>query len=207
MGDGYDEQEPEDGYGPSPATRARRELYVRPALAAVAVEIVVTVFFGNQWMLDHVVVPWNTSNNIAKGSVSDALGAVSWPLTPHGYPWLWLGSIVRALVWFGLTYLFVRRLVDVRDMLGRFVGIVGAVFLAQLGALVADRLVGYPNVAEYYRALGPLTAKPSFAEWLLTGAVGTGGVLLFAVVAAVIAIAVNAAVSLSETEETADETD
>lgn len=201
MSDGDDEREPGDGDGPSPATGVRRELYVRPALAAVAVEIVITVFFGNQWMLDHVVVPWSTRTNIVQRSVSDALGAVSWPLTPHSFPWLWLGAIVRALVWFALTYLFVRRLVAVADNVARFVGIVGAVFLAQLVALVADRVVGYPNVAEYYRAASPLAEKPSFAEWLLSGAVGTGGVLMFTLVAALIALAVNNAVPPSGTDD------
>jgi hypothetical protein len=174
----------------------------------VAVEIVVTVFFGNQWMLDHVVVPWNTSNNIAKGSVSDALRAVSWTLTPHGFGWLWLGSLVRALVWFAMTYLLVRRLVDVRDRLGRFVGVIGAVFLAQLVALIADRLVSYPDVSRLYRLSGGgITATPSFFQWLLSGDVGAGGAVLFVLVAALVAAAMNAAVSPSETEETADETD
>ncbi|HEY8300682.1 MAG TPA: hypothetical protein VIG48_02160 [Jatrophihabitans sp.] len=199
MSDGYNDAGPGEGYGPSPATRARHELYGRPALAAVAVEVAVVVVFGNQWMLDHVIVPWNSSADIAKRSVSDALGAVSWTLTPHGYPWLWLGSIVRALVWFGLTYLLVRRLLALRDAVGRTVAVIGAVFLAQLGALIADRLVGYPNVSKLYGGLGAMNSPPSFGDWMLSGAVGTGGVLLFALLGLVVAGAVTSAVSGSGT--------
>lgn len=202
MSDGYDELDPgDDGYGPSPATRVRGELYVRPALTAVAVEVVVVIFFGNQWMLDHVVVPWNGSDSIVQRSVSDALGAVSWTLTPHGFAWFWLGSIARALVWFALTYLLVQRVADVRDALGRFVAVVGAVFLAQLGGLLADRVVSYGDVSQYYRSVSPMTEKPGFGEWLLTGAVGTGGVLAFTLVAAVVAVVFGTAVSPGGTDE------
>lgn len=204
MSDGYDELDPGDGYGPSPATRVRTELYVRPALSAVAVEIVVVLFFGNQWMLDHVVVPWSDSSaNIVQQSISDALSAVSWTLTPHGYAWLWLGSIVRALVWFALTYVFVRRLVDVRDVVGRFMGVIGAVFLAQLGAILVERLVDYPDVGHLYQAANELAPKPGLFEWLLSGAVGTGGVLAFTLIAAVVAAVFSTTVSASGTDDDA----
>ena len=197
MTDGDDDPGPDDGYGPSPASRARQELYGRPALAAVLVEVAVVVVLGNQWMLDHVIVPWSAKADIAQRSVSDALGAVSWTLTPHGYPWLWLGSVVRALVWFAVTYLLVRRVLSLRDAVGRTVAVVGAVFLAQLIAILADRLVGYPNVSRLYTAQGAISSPPSFAEWLLSGAVGTGGVVLFTLIALVVAGAVTSAVSSS----------
>ncbi len=195
MTDGYDDPGPDDGYGPPASTRVRQGLYGRPALAAVAVELAVVVVLGNQWMLDHVIVPWSTKADIGQRSVSDALGAVSWTLTPHGFPWLWVGSIVRALVWFAVTYLLVGRVLALRDAVGRTVAVVGAVFLAQLVAIMADRLVGYPNVSRLYSAQGAISSPPSFGDWLLSGAVGTGGVLLFTLIALVVAGAVTTAVA------------
>lgn len=207
MTDGYDDAGPGDGYGPSPTTRVRQELYGRPALAAVVVEVIVVIVLGNQWVLDHVIVPWSTKADIAQRSVSDALGAVSWTLTPHGFPWLWLGSIVRALVWFAVTYVLVRRVLALRDAVGRTVAVVGAVFLAQLVAIMADRLVGYPNVSRLYGAQGAINSPPTFGDWLLSGAVGTGGVLLFTLIGLVAAAAVTSAVSASETAAAPGEPD
>ncbi|MDT4976398.1 MAG: hypothetical protein QOG98_2156, partial [Pseudonocardiales bacterium] len=61
-------------YGPAPMRRALRYFHREPALGAVIVELLFVVIFCNQWMVNHVVVPWESSASALRQGIAPGLG-------------------------------------------------------------------------------------------------------------------------------------
>lgn len=182
-----DEFDDDEGYGLSPARRLQVELRVRPAWVAVAVEVLFVLLVGNQWMLDHLVEPWSRDSSGIRRGLADTLASFAWSLIPNGYGWVFLGAIVHALVWFVGSYFLVRAATRVADAGPRIVCVVGSIVVAAVLALLADRLVTYPDVQK----LADQAARPGlgFVEWTLFGSIAGGAVLAVVVVAVLAALA------------------
>ncbi|MDT4984172.1 MAG: hypothetical protein QOF95_1662 [Pseudonocardiales bacterium] len=179
-------------YGPAPMRRALRYFHREPALGAVIVELLFVVIFCNQWMVNHVVVPWESSASALRQGIAPGLGAFAWSFAPvlHGYYWIWAGGIVHVLVWPLVTFLLVRVSVRTREVGARFIATIGSVVIAAIAALVAQRLVVYPDLSRLQDAATKThQAGPGLVPWLFFGTVPGGSVMLVLIVAALAAIA------------------
>jgi hypothetical protein len=189
---GEHEHEDVQPYGPSPMRRHRDYFRVEPALGAVAVELLFVVIFCNQWMVDHVVVPWESSASPIRQGIAPGLGAFGWSFTPvlDGYNWIWAGAIVHVLVWLIVTFLLVRVSLRTREMGARFIATFGSVVMAAIAALLAQRVVVYPDLSRLQDAATKThEGGPGLIPWLFFGTIPGGSVLLAVVVGAVAAIA------------------
>ena len=187
------EQEDEDAqpYGPSPMQRVAAYFHREPALGAVVVELLFVVILCNQWMVNHVVVPWESSASQIRQGIAPGLGAFAWSFTPvlHGYVWIWAGGIVHVLVWPLVTFLLVRISLRTREAGARFIATIGSVVMAAIAALVAQRVVVYADLSRLQDAATQThSAGPGLVPWLFFGTVPGGGVLLVVIVGAVAAI-------------------
>ncbi|MDQ2748756.1 MAG: hypothetical protein ABI775_04000 [Pseudonocardiales bacterium] len=186
---GQDENMESDG--PSPMRQARTYVHRTPALGAVAVELLFVLLLCNQWMVDHVVVPWESSASPIRQGLAPGLGAFSWSFTPvlSGYNWLWAGQIAHLLVWLLVTFVLVRISLRTREIGARFIATIGSVVIAAIAALVAQRLVVYPDLARLQTAATQThQAGPGLVPWLFFGTVPGGSVTLVVIVATLAAI-------------------
>jgi hypothetical protein len=177
--------------GPSPRRRAADYFRREPALGAVAVELIFVLLLCNQWMVEHLVVPWEASTSPIRQGIAPGLGAFSWSFTPVlvGYNWIWAGQLVHVLVWLLVTFLLVRVSLRSREIGARFIATVGSVVLAAIAALLAQRLVAYPDLARLQDAATRThQAGPGLVPWLLFGTVPGASIMLAAIVAALAAI-------------------
>jgi hypothetical protein len=177
--------------GVSPRRRLLNFHHVGPALGAVIVELVFVVVCGNQWVVNHVVVPWEASASPLRQGLAPGLGAFGWSVTPvlHGYYWIWAGGIVHVLAWLGATFLLVRISLRTPDMGARFVACAGSVVIAAIVALVAQRLVVYPDLSRLQEAATRTHQPgPGLIPWLFFGTIPGGSVMLVVIVGALAAI-------------------
>jgi hypothetical protein len=178
-------------YGPSPRRRVLAYVHREPALGAVVIELLFVVIFCNQWMVSHVVVPWEASASAIRQGVAPGLGAFAWSFTPvlKGYNWIWVGGIVHVLVWLLVTFLLVRISVRAREVGARFIATIGSVVIAAIAALVAQRLVDYPDLSRLQDAATQThQAGPGLVPWLFFGTIPGGSVMLVVIVGALAAI-------------------
>lgn len=190
-----DRYEDDEDYGPSPGVVLRRELSARPALLAVAVELLFVLVLGNQWVFDHVVTPWSLSTSAVRRGLAGAVGWFSWLFVPqHGLFWVWLAGVLHVLVWLVLTYRLARPGLRSPDVVARFVSVMGAVMVAAVAALVVSRVVTYADIHKLYAGGADVgISPPGFIEWAFLDAVGGGAVLAVTVVAVLAASVVTAA--------------
>ncbi|WP_375493297.1 hypothetical protein [uncultured Jatrophihabitans sp.] len=174
----------DDGYGPNPLTPVHNALRARPALVVVAVEVLVVLVLGNQWMVDHVVVKAADSDDQIHAGLANGLGFFSWPLSGVGSGWFVASGILRALASFAVTFLLARPALRAPDRPARVVAVAGAVVVSALVALLLARVVGYPGLADFYaQSSNFFDRRPSFAQTLFFGSVPGGAVLFVALVA------------------------
>jgi hypothetical protein len=188
-----DKQEDEDvpPGGPAPMRRMLEYFHREPALAAVVVELLFVVVFCNQWMVNHVVVPWESSASPIRQGIAPGLGAFAWSFAPvlHGYYWIWAGGIVHILVWPLLTFLLVRISLRTTEAGARFIATIGSVVIAAIAALVTQRVVVYPDLSRLQDAATKThQAGPGLIPWLFFGTVPGGSVMLVVIVGALAAI-------------------
>ncbi|MEP7020377.1 MAG: hypothetical protein ABI808_06985 [Pseudonocardiales bacterium] len=179
-------------YGASPASRARNYFHRQPAMGAVVVEFLFLLIFCNEWMLNHVVVPWEASASPIRRGLAPGIGAFQWTFTPvlEGYNWIWAGYIVHALGWLFVTYLLVRVSARTREVGARFIATVGSVMIAAVAALLAQRLVSYPDLARLQEAVTQTRqAGPGLVPWLFFGTLPGASILLAVLVGAIASIA------------------
>jgi hypothetical protein len=185
-----DKEEEAQPYGASSLRRVLDDLHVEPALGAVAVELIFVIALCNQWMVNHVVVPWESSASAIRQGLAPGLGAFAWSFTPvlHGYNWIWAGGIVHVLVWLLVTFVLVRVSLRTREAGARFIATVGSVVIAAIAALVAQRLVAYPDLSRLQDAATQThQAGPGLIPWLFFGTIPGGSVMLVAIVGALAA--------------------
>ena len=159
-----------------------------PALGAVAVELIFVLILCNQWMVNHVVVPWEASASPIRQGIAPGLGAFAWSFTPvlAGYNWIWAGGIVHVLAWPLVTFLLVRVSLRTREIGARFIATFGSVVIAAVAALLAQRLVVYPDLARLQEAATQThAAGPGLIAWLFFGTVPGGSIMLVVLVGAV----------------------
>jgi hypothetical protein len=187
-----DKEEDEDQpQGPAPLRRVLDYFHREPALGAVVVELLFVVILCNQWMVSHVVVPWESSASPIRQGVAPGLGAFAWSFAPvlHGYYWIWAGGIVHVLVWPLVTFLLVRISLRTREPGARFIATFGSVVIAAIAALVAQRVVVYPDLSRLQDAATQShQAGPGLIPWLFFGTVPGGSVMLVLIVGALAAI-------------------
>jgi hypothetical protein len=178
-------------YGRAPVRRVLDHFHREPALGAVVVELLFVVVFCNQWMVNHVVVPWESSASSIRQGIAPGLGAFAWSFTPvlHGYGWIWAGGIVHVLVWPLVTFLLVRISLRTREVGARFIATIGSVVIAAMAALVAQRLVAYPDLSRLQDAATQShQAGPGLIPWLFFGTIPGASVMLVVIVGALAAI-------------------
>jgi hypothetical protein len=177
--------------GPAPMRRVLDYFHREPALGAVVVELLFVVIFCNQWIVNHVVVPWESSASAVRQGIAPGLGAFAWSFTPvlHGYNWIWAGGIVHVLVWPLVTFVLVRVSLRTREAGARFMATIGSVVIAAIAALVAQRVVVYPDLSRLQDAATKShQAGPGLIPWLFFGTVPGGSVMLVVIVGALAAI-------------------
>ncbi len=186
-----DKQEDGQPHGSGPMRRVVDYFHLEPALGAVVVELLFVIIFCNQWMVNHVVVPWESSASPLRQGIAPGLGAFAWSFAPvlDGYNWIWAGGIVHVLVWPLVTFLLVRVSLRTREVGARFIATIGSGVIAAIAALVAQRLVVYPDLSRLQDAATQShRAGPGLIQWLFFGTVPGGSVLLVVIVGALAAI-------------------
>lgn len=181
-------------YGASPARRVLDAVYFRPAWAALAVELLFILIVCNQWAVDHIALPGGLrEHGWVRQSVDELIASFSWRPTPSGgYKWLWLATLVRAVFMPLFTFLLLRWAGRARRNSVTPFETVGAVFLAGIVAVIAGRIVTYPDLTRYYRDFfDQQAARPSFGRSVFSSTEPPGTALAILIMALLAAVAVS----------------